>query len=297
MKLSDIFFSFLIFVIFISIYFFNIFSVGIEDIKKNWPKYRCNPMVMPFASYFGHEPVSNFTQCIQTMQGSYMSTLLQPTNYVIHLFDNVGGNLMNNVNTIRKKIESVVSNLQNIISSILGIFMNIILQFQQILIKLKDTMGKTMGTVVTMVHLIEGATMTGSSIMAGPIGKTLNFVCFHPDTELILKNGEKKRMKDVSLGDVLSNGSVVYGTLRIKGNKQDTHENNIYYKIHSEKNNQDIYVTGTHLVRNKYGKFVPVSESNYGVPVPDIRTKEFSCLITDDHLIEIGEYTFWDWED
>ena len=42
----------------------NIASSNVGDIKNNWPQYRCNPLVMPFAGYFGHDPAENFNECI-----------------------------------------------------------------------------------------------------------------------------------------------------------------------------------------------------------------------------------------
>jgi len=44
---------------------------------------------------------------------------------------------------------------------------------------------------------------TGTSAMAGPIGGALRFVCFHPDTPVLLNNGQIKKMSHVDLGDVL----------------------------------------------------------------------------------------------
>ena len=63
MKTSDITLSIFIILIFIFLYVFNILSVGIQKIKDDWPQYRCNPMVMPFASVFGYDTVSNFSFC------------------------------------------------------------------------------------------------------------------------------------------------------------------------------------------------------------------------------------------
>ena len=105
-------------------------------------------------------------------------------------------------------------------------------------------------------------------------------------------------MKDINLGDVLENGSTVLGTLKIKGDPS-----NCFYKIFSKKLNDYIYVTGSHKIlpdskldKSKLDNFIDVEKyskaektNNYG--------EVLSCLITDDHLISIGEYTFWDWED
>ena len=71
MKSSDITLSVFIFLVFIAMYFYNILAVGIKNVQDNWPEYRCNPMVMPFAGTFGHDAGQNFTYCIQTMQSDY----------------------------------------------------------------------------------------------------------------------------------------------------------------------------------------------------------------------------------
>ena len=41
-------------------YFYNILAVGIKNIQDNWPEYRCNPSIMPFAGTFGHDVMDNF---------------------------------------------------------------------------------------------------------------------------------------------------------------------------------------------------------------------------------------------
>ena len=54
-------------------------------------------------------------------------------------------------------------------------------------------------------------------------------------------------MKNLNLGDILEDGTIVKGIFRIKGN-----EKNKYYKIYSEKLEDYIYVTGTHLILHPY---------------------------------------------
>ena len=49
MKGSDIWLSIIIFFIFLLLFLFNIISVGIKNIKENWPEYRCNPAAMAFS--------------------------------------------------------------------------------------------------------------------------------------------------------------------------------------------------------------------------------------------------------
>ena len=51
MAISDYIQTILIFVIFALLFLFNILAVGIKKIKEEWPLYRCNPVVMPFAVF------------------------------------------------------------------------------------------------------------------------------------------------------------------------------------------------------------------------------------------------------
>lgn len=296
MKFKDIFLVFIILLMFLAIFIFNTFSAGISNIKKNWPVYRCNPSVMPFASYFGHEPVSNFTYCIQNMQTSYMGYLLEPVHYILNVIQNMIHSVMNDINWIRKKIENMVSNLLKVVSSIFGVFINILIQFQRIMIKIKDTIMKIIATVLTLVYVMEGGIKTGESTMAGPIGSALKFVCFHPNTKVDMDDKTQKAMCDVDVDDVLKGGSKVLASLKLRGNENDPY--NTFYKLYSDVLKDYIYVTGNHYIFDKeQNKFIKVKYHKHSIEEQSVTSKHLSCLVTSDHRIRIGEYEFWDWED
>jgi hypothetical protein len=113
--------------------------------------------------------------------------------------------------------------------------------------------------------------------------------CFSPETPIKLQNGETRAMKNLELGDILINGSTVTATMQIKN------ESDPYYKIHSEDLNTDILVTGSHYIQSS-GRFIRVSKFDGSVVTQNIDPIVI-CIITSDHKVPIGEYTFWDWED
>jgi hypothetical protein len=131
--------------------------------------------------------------------------------------------------------------------------------------------------------------MTSGYNFIKPIGK-----CFHPNTLVALKNGEIKPMKELDLGDVLINGSIVESVMKIN-NKSDSIP---FYVIKGAGvNNEDIYVTGTHFVYDKNSeKFIQIAEYAEA-ELTNVKTDWFSCLITSDHKIPIGNEIFWDWDD
>ena len=296
MKFKDIAYVILIIGAFAILHLTGFIMLRLKELEDDWPKHRCNPMTMPFASYLGHDPISNFTYCVGNIQKDLMGFFLEPLKYILSMIGNQGEWILGRLNLIREFFNMFRKFLGTMVGDIYGMFVNVLIQVQSLVIKLKDTVMKLVGILMTFMYLIQGAMMTGQSINKGPIGETLRTVCFHKNTPVNLKNGTTIMMKDIQLGTILENGAEVYGLLTLKGDKH-----NPYYKIWSDKLNNYIFVTGEHKILVDDNKkdiegFKPVSELSYALKT-DICDEKLSCLITSNHRIPIGEYTFWDWED
>lgn len=302
MKFGDIVLSIVIIIIFLFLYSSSAFTMKLEEIKKDWPIYRCNPAAMPFASYFGSDPIQNFTFCVGNIQKDLMGFFLEPINYILGIITELGQFLLDRVQFIRKFMDYLRNMITNLIGDTYGMLINIIVQFQKLIIKTKDLVMKMMGVMMTFMYMIQGAVITGKSVENGPIGQTLRTLCFSPETPVLLKNGETKKMKNVKLGDILVNGSEVLGCLKLKGNAI-----NPYYKIWSNELKNYIHVTGEHHIypfsdknsiehKRDLKNYVKVQDYEKAKKT-NLFDKEYSCLITSDHTMKIGEFLFWDWED
>jgi hypothetical protein len=101
-------------------------------------------------------------------------------------------------------------------------------------------------------------------------------------------------MKDISLGDVLEDESIVESVMKID-NKREPEP--LYVIKKGGMNEDDIYVTGSHLVYDKSKhKFIKIKKY-VKAELTDKKVDWFSCLITNTHKIPIGNEVFWDWED
>lgn len=289
----DVMSSFLILLIFGIIFLGLIIAAMAKNIEKNWPKYKCNPIVIPMAGYLGKDAIKNFTECIGDIQGGFMGMFLAPLQYVMSILAGLGGTIMESVENVRGMFNSLVDGILDMFGSILGIFFNIGLAFQILMGNVKDLIMKMVGILYTLGLFINAATITAKSANAGPIGTLIDvFGCFPNNTKIKLLNGTYKEMSKLSLGDKLVSGGSVHAILKVKGNERNT-----YYKIYSNELKDYIYVTGDHLIKNKStGEFIPAKQYKDA-----IKTKqwdnEMSCLVTTNNLIPIGEYIFWDWED
>ena len=70
-----------------------------------------------------------------------------------------------------------------------------------------------------------------------------------------------------------------------------------FYKVSMGENDEDVYVTGEHLIYNPESKIFEHVKENDDYKETDVSSDYFSCLITSDHVILIGDNIFHDWED
>ena len=297
MKTSDITLSIFIILIFIVLYVFNVLSVGIQKIKDDWPQYRCNPIVMPFASVFGYDPISNFSFCIQNMMSSYMGYLMQPIKYSFSVLGNISKDINDALTGVRAFFNNIRNFITNIIQTVFGVFLNILIEFQRVTINIKDMFAKLIGILATLMYTLEGTVYTMESGWNGPPGQLVRALCFHPDTKVELKDGSLYAMKDLPLNSILKTGTKVCAVMNISNITENGEFVEKLYSIDGGVNNEKILVSGSHLIYNNETKQFVHVEDLRNVIVSDINSPNFACLITSDHIIPIGNHIFHDWED
>ena len=305
---DDFYLSLFIIFVFLIITFWGVILFHFHLIRKIWPTIKCNPLVMPFASVFGKDPLDNFTDCVQNIQEQSMDSILSPLNMNINTLGGISNSLVLSNLNVRKSFEFLRGSSSQLIGSSFSIFSNIIIEFQKMGLNIKDTVGKLGGSMIVLMHALKGSMMGMKSIWKGPPGDMLRGLggisqaigdfdpfCFLPDTLIKLKDNTYVKMKDIELGSILKNGSKVEGILKLNNLEENNTFKEELYMFSNGENKTPIYVTGKHLVYIKntldYVKNHPDAKRT------EINNKELCCLITNDHNIPIGDYVFWDWED
>lgn len=303
MASSDVTISVLIVCTFIFLYMFNFFVVGFKQIKDNWPIYRCNPVVMPFAALFGFNAGENFAFCIQNMQSAFMGELLKPVNYNLGALNSVGGGLSGNVTGIQAMFDKIRNSVSGALKAVFGIFLNMMIEMQRIMMNMKDLMGKLMGVMSVSLYTMNGSMMAMNSMWDGPPGEMVRLLCFDPDTlvdVLLDKEFQPIKMKDLPLNAILRNGTRVCAVMHISNLDNNGLPVEKVYQLpyyQTAQDDQHILVSGSHLVYDVTKKqFVPV-HSLHAAQETEKVCPTFTCLITSDHTIPIGEWLFHDWED
>ena len=147
------------------------------------------------------------------------------------------------------------------------------------------------------MYVLEGAIMSMKSAWAGLPGQMVRMLCFHPDTLVKLNNGTTKPISAIDPGDILKNGQIVHGTMKLhnlddKGNYIES-----LYQFDGENSNNPILVSGSHLIYDTDKEDFIHVKNHSDAKISSINTKTLICLITSDHTIPLGNYIFHDWED
>ena len=258
---SDLFLSIFIILIFIGLYLINLLGVGIKKVQENWSLYRCNPIVIPFAGLFGKDTGANFTYCIQNMQQSYMSELLQPIHYSMGVMGSIGKDLTNAITAVRAFFDKIRKFVAHIVQEIMGVFLNILISIQKVTISFKDLFAKIIGIMAASLYILEGSLMTMQSVWSGPPGQMVRFLCFHPNTLVKTQNNKIIKMKNIKSGEKLKGGQTVYATMNIHNLDECNNIVESLYLLPNGEKNTPILVTGSHLIFDKTAKnFIHVKD-------------------------------------
>ena len=238
---------------------------------------------------FSDNLAEDFNYCVKQNVGNLMPDFLEPINYILQNLSSMGLGLTDDIQQVRGMFDYIRTQVTNIVNMIMSVFINLIIEFTKISLGLKDMMGKMIGVVTVLVNILDSSFKTMSSansLIIKPI------VCFHPDTKIKLHNGKICCMKDILPGSILENGAKVLATM----NLDNSHGEPMFQIKNAGVNDEDIFVTGNHFILHNE-KYILVKDFPNAIPQNKITSPNYACLITSDHTIQIGQHTFWDWED
>ena len=290
MKTEDIVYALFIVIVFLVMYAYSISIVSTTTIRNNWDTYKCNPAYMPFSQQIkGVDPEENMASCMNNMAGDAMQYVLEPVKASIEVINVLFDTITTTMADLQDFASGMASGNSSMFSSLFDSFGDITSMFSGITNNLLDAVYRTSSIASVLQYMSQGVTLTSESLF--------NALCFHPDTLVRLQDGSEKYMKDVVLGDIIENGSIVEGTLRLNNKDKDGNIKNKLYKIYDESREKNIYVTGEHLVLDKKTNRYMRVEHYHKAKKTENGSELLICLITSDHRIVLGNEVFWDWED
>jgi len=297
MNSSDISGTFFILLMFILFYSINYLYIQSAEIKNNWVLYRCNPMIMAMASFFGHDSERTFMDCTKNIQENSMGKFLDPLHGHMGILGETTKVLGDAIQNTRGVISNVRGFSGDIFGTIFGVIVNVFVEMEKLIINIEDLFSKLFGMMASFIYILNGTVFSMESAWSGPPGEAVRtLLCFSPDTKIRLENGELIEMKDLELNSKLKNGTRVLSVMKISNLNDKGEMCGDFFELVGEEE-EKIYVTGSHLIYDKELKnYISVRNSIHSKKSKK-KTEDLACLITTDHTIPIGKHIFHDWED
>lgn len=252
---------------------------NIKDLKDNWAEYRCNPAYMPLAGLVGQDPFKNFNDCTMKSFQDYTGFVVDPIMSQFSTMTSIVTQISTSMDGMRKMMADTRNGFLGIVGTVFGKIQNLMSQFQYIIIRMRTLMARLVGIMMSFVYIFTTGSETGASVLKGPIGKTMNFLCFDEHTRITTGSGDVVYMRDLKLGDSLPNHNKVTSIYSIDGT------------------NVPMYILGTTKVSGGHkvwynNKFIPVAEHPDAVRTSD--SKMLVCINTHLRSFGIGNHVFMD---
>jgi len=232
-----------------------------QKIIDDWENYRCNPLVMPFASYFGHNASENLEGCLSVSFKMFFDMLMAPFNGMMSMISGLLGNLVTQLNFIRNLTAPIREFVKSAAQSVFKKTENLMNVVMFTFLKMNDILKRVFANFRLMVYTLEATQMTLTSTWNGPIGEmtrfwapAIDFFCFAASTPIKMLSGQHKYISQLVIGDELYESSRVYGLLC-----SDSPEYMYNYK--------NIIVAGGHFVKDVDGIWRPVEQSPIAIKI------------------------------
>lgn len=275
--------------IFTSIWVGMISMADVNEVKKNWSKYRCRPNIMPFAGMYGYNTGENFQFCLSNMFGVELGEALGPVFVILSTMIATLMTVLEVANSIRIQLATLTGGINTIFQNFTDRFKQLISSVQQSAYRMKLLMGRLYGTFFALIYMTMAGMTSLDNFTQTILFDFLDTFCFDPDTLVEIQDKGLIKVKDVQIGDTfVKTGGSVTATFQFDSDGQAMVElpGNIIVST-----NHYIYYLGKWIQARDHPDAKLKDRWSGGTERPLI------CFNTSDHKIPIGHYTFLDYDE
>ena len=261
---------------------------NIDEIRNNWPKVRCNPSIMPFASAYGYDATENFQYCMNNILTEQAGSVAGPFVGILGTMVKTMMTFLSNLNSLRLMLATFAGGVSRIIFEFGQRFKLVFFQVKQTSLRIQQLFYRVFATMYAMIYMGTSAITAATNFADTSVFGFLNTFCFAPETVLEVKEKGMVQIQTVKLGDVLQDGSIVTSVYRFLADGQPT------------VTLRDVQVSTNHYVELPDGTLVDAGDhpdAKPYLPWNGGTERPFVCLDTDTHRIPISGYRFSDWDE
>ena len=264
------------------------------------------PLTFVTASFQG--VIQNISNSINDVRGMF--------NKIRGFFQSVTQEIMGRLMNIMVPLQQIILSFKDLIGKIQGVMTASLFTFLGSYFTLKSLLGAIAQFIITILIALAAsiaimwaipftwgfaAVNTGIFMsIAIPMAILLSFLqntlhlsgfksiprlkCFDKNTYITMNNGSSKKIKDIVVGDILTNNNMVTGKIIVET------KGSIMYEL------DDIFVSDSHII--KYcDKWMPVSKHPNAKKSTYYQEPYLYCLNTANKTITINDHIFSDWDE
>ena len=250
-----------------------------KQIFSNFSSFRCNPLMMPFAGFFGYNATENFNFCLGNILQGKLAETFSPLFSLLGSFGSTLEMVVNAALGLRKLFSNFLLTVNGFISNVKDRIQMLMTEVRMSFLKLKELMGKVYGTMYAVIWMGTSGLTAAGNVADNDLVKFMMEFCFAPDTVVLLEDGTHATIETLRIGDRLfslpsGETPVVTSLFRFDGRKTPM----VLIK--------DVYVSASHFVEFN-GTMMEASEHPYAIPLPSIPV--LCCLNVTGHRFLVGK--------
>jgi hypothetical protein len=161
---GSVFFCIVLIVAIVFFFYHAKIRMAIVPIRNNWSKYRCNPLVMPFAAYIV-EPKdvpwlkftgNNFSFCANNILTNIVGYFMLPIQFILVPLLFMWKIILKVMQAIRKMIYYIRTQMTKITANIMNRVFGVMIQVQKMVISIRDLFAKVRGAMVAALYTLFG---------------------------------------------------------------------------------------------------------------------------------------------
>jgi hypothetical protein len=263
--------------------------VNITHIKADWANQRCNPMIMPFASYFDHDTSENFNFCMGKIFNSHAGSYMGSFTSIFSKFTGLLSGIFNSINSLRNVIASLGGGINVIFQEFTDRITMFFFTLRVNAMRLKMMFGRLYAILFSIMYMGMSGITGMTSFTNTFLFSFLDTFCFPGDTLLSVKANDTVKqipIKEVKIGDIL-----------VPGNTRVTATFSFYAKGQPMVKLGSTIVSTNHYVMYQ-GKAIKSGDHPHAIHLGGWDSDEhLYCLNTSSHIIPVGLLEFIDYDE
>jgi hypothetical protein len=262
------------------------FTLGnLNEIRKNFPRYRCNPLFMPFASNFGYDTKDNFNFCLSTIFDSKAAEIFAPIYQLLGGFVSLTKLIVDVALGIRKLFSNFLLGVNGFVQNVRDRIQQLLFSIRMSFMRMQHLMNRVYGTMYAVVWMGTSAITAGFNISDNSLVQFLFEFCFDPQTTLLLADGSVIAIKDAKLGMKLAptpanSAPEITSLFEFDGSQTSM------VTIDGVTMSSAHYVLVNECASTSASKWIPASAHPRALPVPSI--PQLICLNVTGHEFIVG---------